>query len=154
MTEHRTGDRALRHSADAARQAARALMSSDVNADHTDFTAAGDHLSEMTRSLYTMTSYLALAIPHYGDTRILRDGNGANPKRHLGDALIRLHEARAAFIDAGKALTTYQIAIEQLTVTADHNGLRGRARNRREINRLYGTGLRASPRWGDTGRTS
>lgn len=126
MTEHQTTDRepataALRQAADQVREVAWTLLSSDFDAAQTDFSAAGDHLNELTSALYGMATYLAVALPHYSDTRILYDETGANPKRRLGDALIQLHQARAAYMDAAKALTAYQAAINSVRVAADVN---------------------------------
>lgn len=127
MTKYLTTERDLaaftfdRAAVAQAREVAGALLSCDFEAARTDFAAAGEYLGELTSSLCTIATQLAAALPRYGDTRILRDENGAYPSRHLADALIQLYEVRAAYIDAGNALISYQRAIKAITVAADAN---------------------------------
>lgn len=96
------------------RSAARTIQAARL--DHDAMYALGAELSESLRAMEQVARVLAGQVTVYGDDKVVRDGEGADPH-------IRLHEAGAVLADVQGRLRVADVAVQRYQSAIGHIGL-------------------------------
>lgn len=102
--------------------APRTAGSQTTSAPHEDFYAGGWGLGELTALTAHAAQVLGRQVEHYGDDRLIRDDEGADPYERLREARRHLVEMAAALDKANTAAQRYHSAIGHIGVQVDPAG--------------------------------
>lgn len=91
----------------------------DRNPEHDDFYTWGWALTELLDRVDQVAGVLGHQIAHYGDRRILRDDEDADPTERLLETTQRLSEARGALRLARERIREYHSATSHIGVDVD-----------------------------------
>lgn len=91
----------------------------DRDPAHEDFYAWGWALTEVLDRTDQALSVLERQVEHYGDRRILRDDEGADPAARLDEITSRLAATRSALAPARDRVREYHSAVSHIAVEVD-----------------------------------
>lgn len=94
----------------------------DRDPAHEDFYVWGWALSELTMRLQDGARVLGRQVASYGDRRILRDDEGADPAARLVEAGAHLGALVSALDQANRAARLYHSAVGHIAVQVDPEG--------------------------------